>query len=215
MVTMIRFNPHEDAHLLDALIQCYRDVFGDPPWNEWKKCPKCELKWSKKEAQELESTRHCGAEIVDFWPYEQVREDIFHEITPESSCWLAMDDEKVVGFCWGYPIKVSDLEEKLGISFSAQMHEMFGKHDIVAYQDDIGILTEYRGLKLAKELIKLRFEDFKNQGLAIGVFRTMTSPPSVTYLWYSQKLDYKVVAKYKDTDGRVIMARTLHDLVVS
>jgi hypothetical protein len=90
----------------------------------------------------------------------------------------------------------------------------FGEQKAVAYQDELGVNKAYRGQKLAKVLFLRRLEDFHQAGLTVGVIRTKTIPPSVTYLWYTQKLSYRLVAEYNDADGRVVLARSLVDLKI-
>ena len=101
-VSLIRYSPHDGNHLLTTkLVECYRDVFADEPWHEWLKCPQCNKYWGIKDRALLASMKfqHCRKTLVDFWPREQVISDLYHEITPSSSCWLAVNEEVVVGFC--------------------------------------------------------------------------------------------------------------------
>ena len=213
-ISLIRYSPNNGDHLLTAqLVECYRDVFADGPWHEWLKCPQCQKYWGTKDRQLLASTkfRHCDTPLVDFWPREQVVCDLHHEITPESSCWLAVSNDTVVGFCWGYPITAADLEVKLGVSFSAKLE--CENTELVAYQDEVGVLSAHRGHKVAKAMVARRLDDFLEQGLKIGIVRTRQSPePSETFLWYTQKLGYQILANYPGEDGRVILGRELDDL---
>jgi hypothetical protein len=204
--------------MLEGLIDCYREVFGAEPWNEWKKCPICETKWGITEAGPP-GYIHCGIPIVDFWPRDQVREDIYHEINPESSCWLAIEDNgslsqnKVIGFCWGYPIRIDELEKKLLLpGLKKSVIRKFGKIEgKIAYQDELGLISSYRGRKVAKKMFTLRLRDFLDQGLPIGIVRTKSNPPTVTYLWFL-RIGYEVVAEYNDLDGRVVLARSYEDI---
>ncbi len=203
-------HPQYDAQL----IECYRDVFADSPWHEWLKCPKCEMYWGKKDHVTLLESKfeHCGSPLVDFWPRKDVLEDLTHELSSGSSSWLALDQEKdtVIGFCWGYPMIISHLEDKLGIMFPEQWKS--GREGLIAYQDDVGVLSEYRGQKIAKRMIINRLQDFLAQGLGTGLVRTRKSPePSTTYLWYTEKLGYDTIASYPD--GRVILARSFDGLL--
>ena len=213
-IRLVRYNPHNDAEgLTDALIQCYREVFGEDPWNEWKKCQVCGRKWGKQELTSDDDHHHCGMLLVDFWPEEIVRADLLHEITAEASCRLALDGNKVIGFCWGYPISPIELEQKLGITELAEaLTREFGALERVAYQDELGVLSMYRGKKLARQLFTHRLKDFLEKGLSVGVIRTKTNPPSVTYLWFTGKLGYKLIAEYKDEDGRVVLAKSFAEL---
>ncbi len=149
-------------------------------------------------------------QLVDFWSRQQVACDLQHEIKPEASCWLAMACNKVIGFCWGYPITIATLEAKLGVTFGAEIE--YKGTTLVAYQDEVGVLSAYRGNKVAKIMVSHRLDDFLVQGLQYGIVRTMQYPePSETFLWYTKKLGYRILANYPSSDGRVILVRELDD----
>ncbi len=209
-ISLIRYLPNQENNAITAqLVECYRNVFADRPWNEWLKCEKCQKYWGTKDQALLASYEfsHCGAPLVDFWPRRKVLADLHHEITPEASCWLAIHDEKVVGFSWGYPMDINDLQAKLGLNLGREIPQR------VAYQDEVGVLTSYRGRKIAKAMVARRLSDFVAQGLHFGVVRTRQAPePSETFLWYTRKLDYKILANYPGDDGRVILGRNLAGL---
>lgn len=213
-VSLVRYSPHNSDHPRTAqLVECYRDVFADGPWHEWLKCPQCQKYWGTKDRGLLVSYkfRHCDTPLVDFWPREQVVSDLYHEITPEASCWLAMDNDRVVGFCWGYPITINDLETKLGVPFSSKLG--CESSNPIAYQDEVGVLSAYRGRKIAKAMVACRLDDFLAQGLQVGIVRTRQSPePSETFLWYTRKLRYEILAAYPGDDGRVVLGRELNGL---
>lgn len=212
-VEYTRFEPWQNTELLSGLVDCYREVFGDAPWDEWKRCQICGAKWGRNDPVLKDpSFRHCGQELIDFWPEEVVRSDILKEVTPEASCWLATNSEGVIGFCWGYPITLLELEKELELhGVVCAIENVFGKALVVAYQDELGLKQQYRNLGIAKEMFKRRLEDFRKQNLPIGVVRTKTNPPTVTYKWFT-RMGYRFVAEYGDRDGRIILARTLFDL---
>lgn len=213
-ISLVRYSPLEsDVTLTDQVIECYRNVFSDDPWNEWLQCPVCKKYWGIKDKDFLkcQNFMHCNVTLVDFWSVEQVRKDLYHEIIGDSSCWLAMLESKVVGFCWGYPISVTELEKKLGSKIDFQLIHNPNGSEKVAYQDEVGVLSEYRGKKIAKALVRRRLFDFLAQNLSVGIVRTRESPkPSETFLWY-KKLGYVDLANYPD--GRVILGRRLDGLV--
>jgi len=210
-VSLVRYLPHDGDYALTAqLVECYRDVFADGPWHEWLKCSKCQKYWGVRDSGLLASYEfhHCGMPLVDFWPREQVISDLYHEITPEASCWLATDKGMVAGFCWGYPMTIANLEVKLGVSLGVQFEN--GKSEVVAYQDEVGVLATYRGHKIAKAMVARRLDDFSAQGLRVGIVRTRQCPePSETFLWYTKKLNYEIIAAYPEGDGRVVLGRPL------
>lgn len=213
-LVLVRYSPSNgSSSLTEQLAGCYRDVFADGPWHEWLRCPKCQRYWGVKDREFLDSQnfRHCNVPLVDFWPMEKVIADLYHEITPEASCWLAMDGEAVVGFCWGYPISLSELEEKIGVSLNISLDN--GSSKKIAYQDEVGVLATYRGRKIAKAMVARRLDDFIEKGLQIGIVRTRQYPePSETFSWYTKKLGYEIIVNYPEDDGRVILARQLAGL---
>lgn len=200
--------------MIKRVIACYQDVFADPPWNEWMKCPSCGEQWGKKHSQEVERLRalHCGVPMEPYYTVEQVGETINKVLALDAPFWIAKHGERVIGFCWGYPTSLDELEKNLGISIRESYQVMTGQSDgRIAYQSELGLVEEFRGQKIARRLVSSRLEDFLARGLEVGVVRTKGLPdPSVTYLWFTGKLGYQQVATYPD--GRVVLARRLHDL---
>lgn len=213
-ITYFQYYPYQNTELLEKLVGCYRRVFSEEPWSEWKRCPVCGQKWGREDEGLLTSMhfKHCNELLDDFWSRTKVKEDIFKEVTPQSSCWLALVDSKVVGFSWGYPITPQALEEKLKFpGISAIIEQKFGQIDKVAYQDEIGVVKKFRGRKIAKEMFRRRLQDFRDKQLNVCVARTKVNPPTVNYLWYT-KLGYEVIGEYNDQDQRVILACTIEAL---
>lgn len=199
---------------MPELIRCYQNVFADPPWNEHKRCGVCGKYWGRLEHLRSNIAEHCGKPVVDFWSADVVESNICSEVGHEASCWVARLNGEIVGFCWGYPLGLEVLDQKLqlaGVSGAVRSH--FGNLERVAFQNEVGVVEELRGQKIAKKFFQHRLNDFLEGGLTVGVVRTRRSPePSVTYLWFTQKLGYTEVAAYPGDDGRVILARSLHGL---
>lgn len=171
----------------------------------------CEKKWGVAEQSELAalSFTHCGQPVKEFWPADVVTADITHEITEHTSCWIARNGQTIIGFTWGYPIELDAFEQKMQLPGAAEiLYNLFGKDAKFAYQDEIGVLARYRNKGIAKTLFTQRLQDFRSQGMDVGIVRTKTLPPSVTNLWFT-RLGYEVTQNYNDSDGRVIMARSL------
>lgn len=212
-ITYARHSPHTgEASTTMQVVAAYQSVFGDPPWNEWMRCSVCQSVWGSKDRAQLGrmNFRHCDTPLEEYWPAARVSDDFDHEIGPDASCWLALEDKQVIGFCWGYPVATDVLEKKLAVPLVGPIFERFNV-SVVAYQDELGILSAFRGQKLAKELFLRRHRDFIEKGLCVGIVRTRRLPePSVTYLWFTEKLGYEVVGEYPD--GRVVLARDLHGL---
>ena len=213
---IIRFDPQSQPEIIPALVECYREVFSDVPWNEWKRCAVCGTYWGKKDLAHLQQMEflHCGRLLVDFWEVEHVEEEIHHRITPEASCYIAIaPDGSTIGFTWGFPATFDYLEEDLKISIREKFQAQFGTAPVlVAYQNEIGVDVKYRGQKIAKNMYISRSEDFIAKELTYGVVRTRQFPePSVTFSWFTEKLGYKIIARYPGDDGRVILAQRLED----
>ncbi len=211
---IVRFSPvGSHRELLPKFVECYQKVFATEPWYEWKLCPRCKKYWGIERGVELEKGGlfHCGVQVEDFWSRNRVEKDIRHEVHQDSSCWIALDRPRVIGFCWGYPVTTADLEKKLGIALDGHLVRHFENVQTVAYQDEIGVLFEYRKRGLARQMFQNRLSDFLSQGLNVGVVRTREHPePSVTFSWFTSQLGYKIIARYPDNDGRVILAGNLN-----
>jgi GNAT superfamily N-acetyltransferase len=215
-INFVKFNPSHNAELLAQLVECFRNVFAGPPWNEFLKCPNCNGYWGTKHLGVLasEGYRHCNLELVDFWPRTTVLQDIYHEVTGESSCWLAMYGDKVIGFAWGYPMQINALSEKLKLTLNTSSFALDATSTVI-YQDEVGVVPEFRGQGIAKELVKRRNQDLCNRDTKIGVVRTRKDPePSITYIWY-ERLGYQIIGEYPAGDGRVIMASNVETLFSS
>lgn len=211
IIGYIQYHPEDGTDLFNDLVECYRNVFADDPWNEWKKCPVCQHKWGKGHVHDLEliNYRHCDVDLQDYWSKDHVAHDILTEVSRDASCWLAMDNDHVVGFCWGYGTTPHHLERKVCLpGLETIINDCYTHPNAVAYQDEVGVLLAYRKHGIGKEMVRRRMHDFRTMGLDIGILRTKTLPPTVTYLWYSNK-GYEVIARYDDEDGRVIMGAPL------
>jgi len=222
-VSYSAYNPHTDGtHLVPSVVDCFKRVFAADPWNEYLVCPKCKKHWGIKEVGmspiKTLSCPSCSVQLEEFWPTETVTEDFLEEMRtiPEQNrqpwCWLAHSGpEKVVGICWGYSIAIPELGKKLGLPFFAnRFKKRFGEVPVVAYQDELAVLSEWRNKGIAKQLVVNRHKDFLQAGLPIGVIRTKRNPPTVTHDWYVAK-GYKVIESYNDPEDRVILARRFDD----
>ena len=208
------FTPRESPEDLAQVIESYRNVFAAAPWNEWMKCQHCESYWGQKDGPKLaeEQFHHCGSPVVEYWPRHEVVSNIHHELGGNSSAIVAVIEGGVVGFCWGYVLDIVTLGKKLGVIFDQGVITRLSGINL-AYQSEMAVLPGFRDQKIAKQMMRLRLEDFQSKRASHGIVRVRKSPePSQTYLWYKEKLGYKVIAEYPEDDGRVIMARKFEGL---
>ncbi len=210
-----RFNSHHEhyEHLLPKLVSCYQNVFADTPWHEWKRCPQCKRYWGIKDKELLHEMNfsHCGVPLEDYWKTNDVEECIREVFTHNTSCFLALHNEEVIGFCWGYLVDLNELENHLGLGIVAQVEDRWGNSK-TAYQSEMGVEAAFRGKKIAKRMFRARHFDFLDMKADVGIVRTRRTPePSNTYLWF-KKLGYETIASYSTTDGRVVLAKKLSEI---
>lgn len=217
-IEFLRITPDNVNQHLPSLIACYRSVYSTEPWREWLFCPNCERKWGEEDAGELCKNQFhcpdCRLLLSDFWASSKVGNDLLHEINyPHISFWIALSENAVVGFTHGYGISPQNLESKLKLPGVAEaINKRFNFPELVIYQDELGVVKEFRGAKIARQLVLRRLNDFMASGLTCGIIRTMSDPPSVTFSWYTEKLNYYVIAEYHDKGKRVVLAQDLRDV---
>lgn len=204
--------------VLASLVECYREVFAEPPWNEWLKCSAgCGAAWGKPRAAELAAARfaHCGRPVTDYWPHAEVVEDLLNELAGGAVCWLAVERSdgraRVVGFTWGSPIasRWDGFEPELQDGLRREFGDTVERDPSVVYQTELGVLASHRNRGLAGTLAERRNQDFLDRGFRIGIAGVRELPePSVTFLWY-RKLGFRVVHRFPAENGRVVIAREL------
>jgi len=203
-VIFSRFTLASLSGQLLPLVQCYREVFADEPWNEWKLCPQCGQKFGLNQISNDHCT--CGTLLEDFWPEQQVIKDLHSELTSDALCYLASNSEQVIGFSWSYPVSSEKLETKLELMGFATSVQRFSGSEATAYLDEIGVSGPYRRRGIAKQLYRVQEAQLQQWGIKTLLARTKTNPPTVVFSWF-QRIGYQVIDHYHDADGRVIMAK--------
>lgn len=214
------FLDREDWGLLANLVECYREVFAEPPWNEWLACAAddCDASWGRPQAAELaaEGFVHCGRPVADYWPRAKVVGDLLDALRQGAVCWLAVERAapgggQVVGFTWGSPIgaRWREFEPELQESLRREFGDDVPSDPTIVYQTEVGVRASHRNQGLARRLTERRNQDFLDRGFRIGVTGVRESPqPSVTFLWYT-KIGFRVVHRFPPDNGRVVLARDL------
>jgi len=205
-ITVERFVLGSDEARLSRIAECYQDVFADPPWNEWKRCVKCARNFGRSDA--IGSLCPCGSALEQFWPLETVISDLKHELIDGSICLIALQEGRVIGFSWSYPITAETLENKLQLEGLASAIHQEANGAPVAYIDEIGVLSPYRQHGIARLLYNHQIREFCNRGMHFFVARTKKSPPTVVYHWF-KRTGYREIADYGEADGRVVLGATL------
>ncbi len=201
---------------LYSLAKLYQTVYAAPPWREYKKCSHCDMQWGIDQIFELEQLgySHCGSPVVDYWSEEYLFGH-FKEISskPLFSGALALDNNRIVGFAWGYELDIARIDEDLGFpGLSQKLKKEFGEFLHVAYLADLATDSNYRRLGLGKELTRARHESLSIKGATVALTRTKGGEEaSITHRWYD-KIGFSIFAEYHDKRSRVIRAIEMNRL---
>jgi len=213
------------ASTILSLSRAYTKVFStDPSWNEHWKCPRCCSAFARSHT--ATECHHCANEgysvpLVEYWPSTIVLTDFYKEMSKKQAVCItateANNNNEIVGFCWGYFVKINkELEEHLEAPNLIKSLKENGVNDnYVAYQDEIAVVPEYQGKGIAKMLFTERHQHFyKNAPHGFAIFRTLATPPSVTYKWMIEKLGYKVIHQIQSQNRtRVIAGKLIADCI--
>jgi hypothetical protein len=117
-VQIKQLDPNATDLPLDRIIYIYRQAFGEAPWNEGYKCPKCESEFPLAETSKVCPRCVLTGEsvyLVEYWPYDIVLADFEAQMKmPNAICLVAEIAGEVVGFAWGYDVLMSEeLAEKI------------------------------------------------------------------------------------------------------
>jgi ribosomal protein S18 acetylase RimI-like enzyme len=108
----LKIDPFREPDLVKAIAKVYQLSFGGEPWNEGFICPVCKYTVPLSQAELL-----CGVcfkngqhvNLVEYWPLHQVLIDFYKEMNkPKPTCIVAIDDEEIKGFAWGYEVVSSN-----------------------------------------------------------------------------------------------------------
>lgn len=205
----------EDSRKTFQLVNCFKEVFSENPWGEWMTCSVCGNYWGKESLDKLikDGFYHCNTALRDFWTHAEVMQDIVSGTTEQSSNWIAKDNDKIIGFCWGNYDTIKNLESYLAVNFDSSQYKKLSNFRL-GYQSELGVISGYRGNKIAKQLAYRRLLDFLRMSVDYVIVRVKRNPePSKTYSWYIEKLGYNIIAEYPNGDGRVILGRPIDGLL--
>ena len=126
--------------LLESWAKLYCEIWKEPPWNE------------------------------DFWQPENVAVDLSREMqNPDAVAYLALDQNRVVGFTHGYSVSRDELQEIAG---NTMLDHLFEKNDRVYYVDELGVATSYRGQRISLYLTASLIEHARERRVSSVTLRT-------------------------------------------
>jgi GNAT superfamily N-acetyltransferase len=191
-------NPYMQPDTVADIVDVYRDVFTEDPWNEGFECPKCGTAYHKRAKKRLCDSEECKGlrvMLVEPWTVSRVTSDIYRETTTAGAkCLLAYKRRRLVGFAWGYPKTVTpEVCKKLDASGLEQ--QLRGDY---FYVDEVAVLPNYRKRGIATRLFAKLIDGENNR-----VFlRTHAGTKSLRPL--AEKAGMKIVMSI--SRNRVIMA---------
>jgi GNAT superfamily N-acetyltransferase len=197
------FDPTSDPETVAGIVSCYQQAFGGAPWNEGYRCPRPECGKIFPLSEPGPLCPSCIAEgnavqLVEFWPAEKVASDFACEMKkPGALCFVAKDEDRVVGFIWGYRIvideHIDDYLESPGLSRLIS--------GTFFYIDDVAVAPKYQGRGIGKELVARVLHESAGRNI---LARTLDQSRMFHIL---ERLHGKTVLRI--TRDRVIMAVSL------
>lgn len=138
------------------------------------------------------------------WNEQWSEEAVLEMVDSKHQWWVALDGGEVVAFAAGELTDALALGTDLGVDPSCLP---VGK---IGYQADIGVLCDYRGSGVARELAKVRHGWFGDRGADFLILRT--KPTAGTFGWFTKK-GYKIIFQYpNDTGQRLLIASPFADV---
>ena len=197
-IKIIRLREKNLHHYIENLVETYRQVFGGDDWKEWKMCSNGH-KYSRRESDNIEYCPECGEKLSFYWPSSVVEEKIRNDIALKGSVFvIALFAGKVIGFSWGFTMDKSIAEEHLD-NFPSQLSYLAQKNGgYFWYQNELGVLEEFRRRGVAKMLFKERMRiSLKETRCENFIIRTY--PQAKTFKWY-RRIGYKIIHRYERGD---------------
>lgn len=194
-------NIHEHAPHINSLI---RNVFGDTPWNQYVKCPHCEMHWGSKET--IDTGSHtCDVSLKPYWSENDIQKML--EEIPRHPCfsfWIATENREYQGCTWGFIESFEEVKRRLELEkdvFPTILH-----NSQIGYQAALAVSQHLRNKGIASSLFEKRKKDFSLNNVEHYIVRTAYG--STMYNWlirqgynvfytYPKELRYQRVLMYK------------------
>ena len=166
---IIKINPFRQPEYVRQIAQIYKGVFEGAPWYEIFKCPICGDVYPSN----CKMCENCEAHgmlinLVEYWPIGNIITDFYKQMLKKNSlCFVAIHDEKIIGFSWGHEVSVDEkLDSYLG---APKLHTHLDK-ETYFYLDEIGVIASGQRNGVGKELAS---EIFSHQRVRKIVLKTL------------------------------------------
>jgi ribosomal protein S18 acetylase RimI-like enzyme len=145
----------------------YKIAFAESPWNEYKKCASCGVKYTQKDVGAISLPVNCKKcqvplSLRDFWSDEEIRRDLSFSLSqPFPVNLVAENGNGLVGMIWGCLIPLD--------------HFAFLKDHILSethYLDDIAVRQDRRMCGIGTQLGLQYLEEVKKMGISEIILRT-------------------------------------------
>lgn len=160
-------NPFSQPDMVQGVVSVYQESFGGEPWNEGYLCPVCEKAFANKE--KMEYCPACAGEsklvlLAEYWPTSKVLAEFYREMgKPGPVCVVAKEDERVIGFAWGYMISSNpNLDERLD---APGLHQWL-QGDFF-YLSECAIAPAHQGKGVGKLLVRRIFEGHRPERILL------------------------------------------------
>jgi hypothetical protein len=196
----------EKHQLLTDLVQSYRRIFGEEPWNEWVNCSQCGRKYGRSDyLKDLYKTDRCCSkqELIEFHPAKKVEDMLTSDLSvPNSTPFLFVAQQEemsntdygnnVAGFIWGYSTS-SDVVMKKVIADMPTKYGVKAQEDMLAAMPNIvkeRLISEHLSCNVSY-VAEIGVSENKRNGVALGQLmqavtenQRLTNP---TYLFWTQR----------------------------
>jgi len=180
------------------LVKCYRLVFGGEDWQEWKICEN-NHKYSYQQSEHLKNCPKpkCSKQLNYYWPESVVEKKILTDLSlPESIFIIAVDGSEVIGFTWGYQMNDLTARKHLDGHLPYKLRRLMKRNGSTFwYQNEMGVLSDYRRQGLASQLYIKRMKKILEES-DHSLFIIRSYPKAKTYHWYIKKIGYQILSKY-------------------
>lgn len=195
------------------IMNLYKNIFWDAPWNEWYICKKCSNIFPKNYTWSC-----CNKDTIEpFYKNNELKETLQTLKSKESYREIVASIlDKPVWFIWWWNTNISELNtEKLSLNSNEldklilESRRIFPNFDFqnFYYLAEIWVKTEQRWKDIAGNLYRKNLEEIKKWDVEYILVRT-TKKTQKPYEWFKRDW-FMDVYDYNDEQQRVILIKQL------